>query len=138
MGEIITMNIDIVPEHHSANRKFEERLEIFSSRLEELTKLINLKTERLGVRQRMTEERQDEISQDFQKRLTAVITKSAEMPKMQLKIEELLDRQNQVIRNFENRMNHFRKVIENQEVQMFRALTELEEARREIARLKRV
>lgn len=126
-----------MPDHHSANRKLEERLEIFSSRLEELTKLINLKTERLSVRQRMNEERQDEMAIDFQKRLTTLVTKSAEMPKMELKIQELIERQNQVIRNFENRMNHFRKVIENQEIQMYRALTELEEARREIARLKR-
>ena len=127
-----------LPEHHSINRKFEERLEIISSRLEELTKLINLKTERLSVRQRMFEERQDEVASDFQKRLTSMVARYSEMPKIELKIQELLERQNQVIRTFESRMNHFRKVIDNQESQLFRALTELEEARREIARLKRL
>jgi hypothetical protein len=96
----------LTPESHSQNRKFEEKLEILSTRLEELGKLINMKTERLTLKQRAAEERQDE-------------------------------RANQLTRNFETRVNHLRKLVENQENQIYRALTELEELRREIARLKR-
>jgi hypothetical protein len=125
------------PEGLSNYRKVEERLDILGSRIEELMKLITLKTERLSVKQRMIDERQDEMAQDFQKRLMAILTKSADLPKIELKIQELLERQNQVVRNFDNRMNHFRKVVETQEVQLFKALAELDESRREIARLKR-
>lgn len=122
----------------SHNRKIEERLDVIGGRIEELTKLINLKTERLAVKQRMIEERQEEMFQDFQRRLMAVLSKSSDMPKVELKIQELLERQNQMIRTFENRMNHFRKVSEDQQIQLFKAANELEEYRRELSRLKRI
>ncbi len=124
-------------EGFSQNRKIDERLDILSARIEELTKLLNMKTERLGVKQRMIEERHEEMTQDFQKRLMAVLSRSVDMPRMELKIQELLEHQNQMVRNFENRLNHLKRVTENQELQLFKATAELDEARREIMKLKR-
>jgi len=128
----------LTQESHSQIRKIEERMDVLSSHLEELTKLINLKTEKVAIKQKTLEERQEEMIQDFQKRLIAVITKSAELPKLEVRIQELIERQNHAMRNFESRMNHFRKITENHESQLFRVLTEVEELRREIARLKRL
>jgi len=97
---------------YMAQKKLEERISILASNLEELTKLINMKTERLAVKMRMVEERQEEFIQDVQKRLLALNVRGAETAKLDLKIQELLERQNQMVRNFENRINQMKRALE--------------------------
>jgi chromosome segregation ATPase len=53
------------------------------------------------------------------------------------KIQEMVDRHNTVVRNFENRMTHLSRILSEQEMQLHNTHAALEEARQEMDRLKR-
>ena len=52
------------------------------------------------------------------------------------KIEDLLERHNQIVRNFENKMIHLSRILSEQEVQLLGSQSALEEAHREISKLR--
>lgn len=52
------------------------------------------------------------------------------------KIEALLARHNQIVRNFENKLVHLSRVLSEQEIQILNSKSALEEAHREISRLR--
>ena len=54
-----------------------------------------------------------------------------------MKIQELVDRHNSIIRNFENRLLSMQRLVSEQEMTLHNAQAALDEARNEIARLKR-
>jgi len=54
------------------------------------------------------------------------------------KIQEMVDRHNQVLQVYETRLSKVQKLVHEQEVQLMGAKGALEEARREIVRLKRL
>lgn len=119
-------------------KRLEDRLDVLNQKFEDLAKLMTMKTERLMVKVRMMEERQGEFIMDTQKKLTTMVTRSAEGPKMEMRVQELLEKHNQVVRAFENKINQIKRLVDQQEVTLFKAMGELEESRREIARLKRL
>jgi hypothetical protein len=41
------------------------------------------------------------------------------------------------VRTFENRLGQLKRIVENQEVELYKLVAELQEARKELARLKR-
>lgn len=53
------------------------------------------------------------------------------------KIEDLIERHNQIVRNFENKMVHLTRVLSDQEMQILNSKAALEEAAQEISRLKK-
>jgi chromosome segregation ATPase len=53
-----------------------------------------------------------------------------------VKIEGLIDRHNSLIMNFENRITHLSRIINEQELKLHNATAALEDARQEIARLR--
>ncbi len=59
-----------------------------------------------------------------------------EQKQINLKIEELLARHNQIVRNFENKMTHLTRILSEQEIQILNSKSALEEAHRELARLR--
>ncbi|MGE3972953.1 MAG: hypothetical protein AB7F59_00350 [Bdellovibrionales bacterium] len=119
-------------------RRAEERMDILTQKLEELAKLMTMKTERLMVKVRLMEERQNEFIMDTQKKLTGMVTRSAELPRVEMRMHEVIEKHNQVVRAFENKINQIKRLVDQQEVQLFKAMGELEESRKEIARLKRL
>ncbi len=52
------------------------------------------------------------------------------------KIEALLERHNEIVRNFENKMTHLTRILSEQEIQILNSKSALEEAHRELARLR--
>jgi archaellum component FlaC len=54
------------------------------------------------------------------------------------KIQEMMDRHNQVLQTYDVRMGQIQKIVHEQELQLMGAKASLEEARREIARLKKL
>jgi chromosome segregation ATPase len=53
------------------------------------------------------------------------------------KIESMIERHNQLVRNFENKIVHVTRVLSDQEMQLLNAQSALDEALREISRLKK-
>ncbi len=54
------------------------------------------------------------------------------------KIQELVDRHNQLVQSFEVRITQMQKVMAEQEMQLMTSRSELKEAQRELARMKRL
>lgn len=77
-------------------------------------------------------------SQDVHNKLAKVVSRLNERITSDAKIEELMDRQQQVIQGFELRLSQMQKIINEQELMLAAARSELKEAQREIARLKRL
>lgn len=63
-------------------------------------------------------------------------TKANERRVAEGKIQELIDRHNSLIMNFENRMTHMSRIMNEQELKLYNATAALEDARREIAKLR--
>jgi chromosome segregation ATPase len=70
-------------------------------------------------------------------KLQQINTKLAERKALDMKIQEMVDRHNNVIKSFEVRLNHMQKLLAEKELMAASAQTALNEAKMEIARLKR-
>lgn len=77
-------------------------------------------------------------SQDVHNKLAKIVSRLNERLTSDSKIEELMDRQQQVIQSFELRLSQMQKIINEQELMLAAARSELKEAQREITRLKRL
>ena len=77
-------------------------------------------------------------TQDVHNKLAKVVSRLNERLTSDAKIEELMDRQQQVIQGFELRLSQMQKIINEQELMLAAARSELKEAQREITRLKRL
>ena len=77
-------------------------------------------------------------TQDVHNKLAKVVSRLNERLTSDSKIEELMDRQQQVLQGFELRLSQMQKIITEQELMLAAARSELKEAQREITRLKRL
>ncbi len=59
-----------------------------------------------------------------------------EQAEVNQKIEQLLERHNQIVRNFENKLVHLTRVLSDQEMQILNSKAALEEAHSEILKLR--
>ncbi|MFZ4402844.1 MAG: hypothetical protein ACOYOK_01970 [Pseudobdellovibrionaceae bacterium] len=75
---------------------------------------------------------------DSGQKLTQLNVRLNERKALDLKIQEMVDRHNSVIKSFEVRMNHLQKLLSEKESQMIATQSALNEAKMEISRLKRL
>ena len=97
-----------------------------------------LKMNRMAQRMANFEERIDGISQEMRTTHSKLSSRFTERGLAEHKIEALIERQNSVINSFEKKMTQMSKVIEDSNLQLLRTQSALEDARREIAKLKRL
>lgn len=71
-------------------------------------------------------------------KLQQINNKLSERKALDGKIQEMVDRHNNVIKSFEVRLNHMQKLLAEKEAQTAAAYAALNEAKMEIARLKRL
>lgn len=115
-----------------------DRTEILSTKMDELAHAMK---ERLRDLHQLTTRldakiaQVDQVSEQRAERLSAQFGASQ---KYEENVQDLIDRQNMVIRNFENRLVAMQRVISQQEVALHNSEEALREARHELARLKRV
>ncbi len=119
-------------------KEFEARLEMTGSRLNEFANASKQKFDRMhGVAQRLDEMVKTGL-QDFNTKQSQLISKINERKVGDAKIQELVDRHNQLVQSFELRLGQMQKLISEQEMQLMSSRAELKEAQREIARMKRL
>lgn len=119
-------------------KEFESRLELTTSRLNEFANASKLKFERVtGITQRLDEMVKGSLL-DMNNKQSQLISKVNERKVGDAKIQELVDRHNQLVQNFELRLSQMQKLISEQEMQLMSSRAELKEAQREIARMKRL
>lgn len=119
-------------------RRVEEQFQNLTDKVQETVKTTTLKTEKLGQRMAQMEQRSDALSHELRTKYASLSGKITERNLQESEIHGLLERHNQIIRNFENRMTQLQRLIEQQQLQMMNSQAALEEARREIARMKRI
>lgn len=97
-----------------------------------------LKMNRIAQKMANFEDRIDGITQEMRVAHSKLSSRFNERGLAEHKIEALIERQNAMINNFEKRMTQMAKVVEESQLQLVRTQSALEDARREIAKLKRL
>ena len=117
--------------------QIEKRVEKMQTAIDESLKLTHSRMERLTQSFNRLESSHNQIQQDVQSRFSQLAGKVNERRLTETKMQDMLDRHNELVRNFENRLLHSQRVSTEQEHQLLNTHAALEEARQEINRLKR-
>lgn len=121
----------------TAISQMEKRTETIAFKMEELARNVHTRLERFSQAILRFEDAQGKSNAETSQRLATVFAKVNERKISDTKIQELVDRHNTIVRNFENRMLNMQRLVSEQEMSLHNAQAALEEARNEIARLKR-
>lgn len=84
------------------------------------------------------EKQQSIINRDFQNQLQSMASKVSDKRASEIKVQEMIDRHNGLIKSYEVRLNQVQKLIVEKENQSIQLQSSLNEARMEIARIKRL
>lgn len=106
--------------------------------LSEFVNETKLKTNRMNQKILNFESRIDNIAYEMRASLVKMSSRFSERIVADHKIEALIERQNTVVNSFEKRMNQLVKIVEESQTQLIRTQAALDEARREISKLKRL
>lgn len=117
--------------------QMEKRTETIGFKMEELARTIHARLERFSQSIVRVEESQSKTAQETNAKFATVAQKVNERKISDMKVQELVDRHNSIVRNFENRMLSMQRLVSEQEMSLHNAQAALEEARNEISRLKR-
>jgi DNA polymerase II small subunit/DNA polymerase delta subunit B len=119
-------------------KKIEERFDVVNDRVTETIKTATLKSEKITQRVAQVEGRVEALAQEIRSKYAQLSGRVTERNLMETEVQSMLDRHNTVVRNFENRMTQMQRLIENQQMLLMNSQAALEEARRELTRLKRI
>ena len=108
------------------------------SQINEFIKSSQVKFERMQQSISKLEQADHALSADATQKISALHTRLGERKSMDYKIQEMIDRHNSVLRSHEVRMAQLQKLVSEKEAQMIAAQSALNEAKMEIARLKRM
>ncbi|MFP5520173.1 MAG: hypothetical protein ACLGGX_09735 [Bdellovibrionia bacterium] len=120
------------------NHMLAEQLNKVIATLNEHMKNSGLKLERTTQGLTRLEQSHNGMVQETAQKLGQLNQRFQERKAIDQKIQEMVDRHNNVIKSFEVRMNHMQKLLSEKENQAQAALTALNDAKMEIARLKRL
>jgi hypothetical protein len=140
------------PVDSSLMRAFEGQLSHLQARQKEVeikqkdtearvTEFINTsasKFDRLAKAIHRIEEYQRQMFEEYSQKLAGVGSKLSERRLSESKIEEMMDRHNQMVKTFEVRLQQMQKLISEKEMMLFGAHSALEDAKKELAKLKRL
>lgn len=115
-----------------------EEIKKLNAQMQEFMKVSHLKLERLQQQVVRLEQSHNGLVQETGHKLSQVGIKLTERKSLDQKINEMVDRHNSVIKSFEVRMNHLQKLLSEKDGQLVSAMASLNEAKMEIARLKRL
>ena len=109
-----------------------------SSDMNEFVNESKLKLNRLAQKMSQFEDRFEGLTQEVRASHTKLSGRFTERALAETKIEALIERQNSIINTFEKRMSQMNKTLEDAQLQLLRTQSALEEARKEIAKLKKL
>ena len=123
---------------HSKQRmdQLEQKIEASASQFQEFMRTTSLRLERLTSAVQKTQEQSSQALHGLQADFAAVRGRVNERRLSEGKVEELMDRQNMMIRNFESRMAALQKLVADKEMKLMNFAGLLDDARREIQRIK--
>jgi hypothetical protein len=120
------------------NQALADQLNKVVATVNELVKNCNVKFDRQQALLTRVEQSHNGLATEAGQKISQLTARMNERKSIDLKVQEMVDRHNNVIKSFEVRMNHLQKLLAEKEAQMISCQTALNEAKMEIARLKRL
>lgn len=114
-----------------------DQLSKLTQALNEANKNSHSRMERFQQNLSRLETNHNGLALEAGQKIQQINNKLSERKALDTKIQEMVDRHNNVIKSFEVRLNHMQKLLAEKEAQTAAAYTALNEAKMEIARLKR-
>jgi chromosome segregation ATPase len=114
-----------------------DQLSKLTSALNEANKTTTGKFERTQAAITRVETSHNGLALEAGQKIQQINAKLAERKALDAKIQEMVDRHNNVIKSFEVRLNHMQRLLAEKENQMAASQAALNEAKMEISRLKR-
>jgi chromosome segregation ATPase len=115
-----------------------EKIDKLKSEHDQVLKTLNLKSEKNLQKTTHLEERLTFIVNEINERLSYMASRMKDKSMSDTKIEALIERHNQIVQTFELRINQSQRVIENQALQLSTQQALIDDARRQIEKLKRL
>jgi len=122
----------------SQNQNLADQMNKIVNTVNELIKTSNAKFDRNQALLNRLEQSHNGLAMEAGQKITQLSQRVNERKSLDLKVQEMVDRHNNVIKSFEVRMNHLQKLLAEKEAQMISCQAALNEAKMEIARLKRL
>lgn len=118
--------------------QFDRRLEQMSAQINETNRDNQSRLDRYGQQLLRLEDGIQRLTSDTSNRLASLAGRVNERKVSDSKLQDLIDRHNLLVRNFENRLSSLQKLAGDQEQALLSAFAALEDARADLARLKRM
>ncbi len=115
----------------------DKRAEALALKLEELGRMVHGRLDRFSQAIVRIEDIQSQSHQDVTGRFAQIVAKVNERKVSDNKVQELIDRHNTIIRNFENRLHSLQRLVSEQELALHNSQAALEETRAELAKARR-
>ncbi len=112
----------------------DQRMDTITAKIEELARTVHMRLERFSQALVRLEEMHNGLKHETTGKLAQVVAKVNERKVNDTKIQELIDRHNMIVRNFENRLLSLQRLVSEQEMALHNAQAALEEARVELAK----
>lgn len=119
-------------------QQFDKRLDRLEATLGEFARDSQGKIDKVTHQTMRVEDGLARLTRDTADRLAALAGRVNERKVQDSKIQEMVDRHNLLVRNFENRMESLQKLAGDQEQALLSAFAALEDTRADLARLKRL
>lgn len=120
------------------HRELKEEMARLASHLDEFKHSSNTKFDRLAQQIARLEGLQAKVHQEVTTRVSQIHSRLGERQSVDMKVQEMIDRHQAMLRSAEMRMQQMQKILAEKEAQMMSAQMSLNDARIEIARLKRL
>lgn len=104
----------------------------------EIQKTSKLKSDRFNQSLLRLENHQSQMSADISEKFALLLQKLTEQKKYDQKVQDIVDRHNNLLKGYEVRLNQMQKLLMQKEQDYVEATTTLKELKAEIARLKRL
>ncbi len=136
-------NESLVNEQHYLNLKgqmlsLSETVSKMATQLEELQRTSYHRLDRMQQNVSKLENNDQLLAQDTTQKLNQVYNRLGERKSMDLKIQEMVDRHNSVLRSYEVRLNQLQKLLAEKDAQLLANQSLLNELKMELTRLKRL
>lgn len=115
-----------------------KELEELKSQILEYQNSTKLKMDRLQSTMQKWEQNYSDLTQEVSSKMAALIQKINDQKKYDQKVQDIVDRHNNLLKGYEVRMNQLQKLLQQKESDYVEAHSALKEAKSEIARLKRL
>lgn len=118
--------------------KLSDKFNLMNLQVAESVKSNQTKYERMAQAISRLEHSHNGLVQEAGSKIAQLSSKMSERKAMDMKMQELIDRHNNILRSFEVRLSQMQKMLAEKDAQLVSAIAALNETKMEISRLKRL